>query len=140
MKLLDVNVWLAAAWAAHLHHDAAKAWFDEQDDELAWCRVTQLAFLRLLTNPAVMLRDAKTRSQAWETFEALARDPRVRVVQEPAGLLPLWVTFSKRPDRHHHLWTDDYLAAFARGLDAEFVTFERACVARYPSVRVVCLS
>ena len=47
MKLLDVNVWLAAAWARHVHHVAAKAFIDAQDDDLGFCRVTEQAFLRL---------------------------------------------------------------------------------------------
>ena len=37
----------------------------------------------------------------------------------------MWVTFSKRDDRDHLLWTDDYLAAFARAANAELVTLER---------------
>jgi predicted nucleic acid-binding protein len=28
VKLLDVNVWLAAAWARHAHHPVAKRWVD----------------------------------------------------------------------------------------------------------------
>ena len=41
----------------------------------------------------------------------LMTDPRVSFVREPEGLVPLWVSFSKRDDRDHLLWTDDYLAA-----------------------------
>jgi hypothetical protein len=43
----------------------------------------------------------------------------------------------KRNDRSHLLWTDDYLAAFAQAGEVGFVTLERACVDRYPAVRVV---
>jgi len=65
MKLLDVNVWLAAAWARHEHHPAAKRWMDGEDDELAFCRVTQMALLRLITNPSVMQRDSLSRVVYW---------------------------------------------------------------------------
>ena len=58
MKLLDVNVWLAATWARHRHHGTAKRWLDDEDDDVAMCRVTQMALLRLVTNPAVVERDA----------------------------------------------------------------------------------
>ncbi len=139
MKLLDVNVWLAAAWARHEHHRLAKRWIDEEGDELAFCRVTQMALLRLITNPAIMQRDSLSRRQAWELVDRLMADPRARFLNEPEGLVALWVTFSKRDDRDHLLWTDDYLAAFARAANAELVTLERPFRARYPAVQVIVL-
>ncbi len=139
MKLLDVNVWLAAAWARHEHHPIAKRWIDAEDDELGFCRVTQMALLHLITNPAVMQRDALSRRQAWDAVDWLMADPRTRFLIEPEGLVPLWLAFSKREDRNHLLWTDDYLAAFARAGNADLVTLERAFHARYPAVRVIVL-
>jgi len=140
MKLLDVNVWLAASWARHRHHDLARAWLDQEDDDLAFCRVTEMAILRLVTNPAVTGRDVVSRKRAWELVELLMADPRVRFLQEPDGLKPLWVALSKRDDRDHLLWTDDYLAAFAQAADAELVTLDRAFRTRYAAVRVLVLS
>ena len=140
MKLLDVNVWLAATWARHRHHGTAKRWLDDEDDDVAMCRVTQMALLRLVTNPAVVERDALTRRQAWDLVERLMTDPRVVFLTEPDGLVPIWVTFSKRDDRSHLLWTDDYLAAFAHAANVEFVTFDGGFRTRYPTVRVRCLS
>ena len=140
MKLLDVNVWLAASWARHRHHDLARAWLDLEDDDLAFCRVTEMAILRLVTNPAVTGRDVVSRKRAWELVELLMADPRVRFLQEPDGLKPLWVALSKRDDRDHLLWTDDYLAAFAQAADAELVTLDRAFRTRYTAVRVLVLS
>ena len=64
MRLLDVNVWLAAAWARHVHHDAAKKYVDGEDADMVFCRVTELAFLRLITNRAITGADAPTRRQA----------------------------------------------------------------------------
>ena len=136
MKLLDVNVWLAASWGRHVHHAIAKRAVDAEDDELAFCRVTEMALLRLLTNPAAMGPDARTRREAWDVVLALQADPRVRFLAEPRGLAPLWIAFSKRDDRSHLLWTDDYLAAFAQAADLEFVTLDRGLHGRYPSVRV----
>lgn len=140
MKLLDVNVWLAAAWARHRQHGVAKQWLDQEEDELAFCRVTQMALLRLITNPAITGRDVLSRRKAWELVEHLMADPRVRFLPEPEGLLPLWVAFSKRDDHDHLLWTDDYLAAFAQGATAELVTLDRPFRTRYPAVRVLILS
>ena len=139
MKLLDVNIWLAAAWARHAKHSIAKRWVDSQEDDLAFCRVTQMALLRLVSNPVVTRADVRTRRQAWDLVQALQSDPRVRFLAEPPGLEPLWIAFSKRDDTSHLLWTDDYLAAFAQTADAELVTFDRGMRERYPSVQIVSL-
>lgn len=136
MKLLDVNVWLAAAWARHVLHPAARRWLDAQEDDLLFCRVTEMAFLRLTTNRAVMGHDSLTRRQAWDVLLALQADPRIRFAAEPRGLAPIWITVSKRDDRSHLLWTDDYLAAFAQTAGAQLVTFDAGLRARYPSVDV----
>ncbi|MCC7043271.1 MAG: PIN domain-containing protein [Acidobacteria bacterium] len=140
MKLLDVNVWLAAAWGRHVHHRRAKQFVDASDGELAFCRVTEMALLRLVTNPAVTGKDVRTRRQAWDLLLALQADPRVRFLAEPRGLAPIWITLSKRDDGSHLLWTDDYLAAFAQAADIELVTLDRGFDARYPSVRTTLIA
>ena len=140
MTLPDVNVWVAANWAQHEHHRIAKRWFDQANDEIAFCRVTQMGLLRLITNPAITHGDALTRRQAWNRVEHLMADPRVRFLSEPEGLVPLWLTFSKRDDHSHLLWMDDYLAAFAQAANAELVTMDRAFRTRYPALRVIVLS
>lgn len=139
MKLLDVNVWLAAVWGRHAQHPAARRFVDSEEDELAFCRVTEMALLRLVTNRAVTGADVRTRRQAWDLVLAVQADPRVRVMPEPRGLAPLWIAFSKRDDTNHLLWTDDYLAAFAQAADLDLVTFDRGLDARYPSIRVFTL-
>ncbi|MEI7820056.1 MAG: hypothetical protein WCK55_03995 [Verrucomicrobiota bacterium] len=49
--LLDVNVWLALAADGHTLHVPAKKWFTGRGETLcAFCRVTQMALLRHLTN------------------------------------------------------------------------------------------
>lgn len=140
MTLPDVNMWLAANWARHEHHGIAKRWFDKAEDDLAFCRVTQMGLLRLITNPAATGRDALTRRQAWDLVEHLMTDPRVRFLPEPEGLMALWMTFSKRDDHSHMLWTDDYLAAFSQAANAELMTMDRGFRTRYPALRVVALS
>jgi toxin-antitoxin system PIN domain toxin len=140
VKLLDVNVWLAASWARHADHVVTKRWFDAEEDSLAFCRVTQMALLRLITNPAVTGREALSRRAAWELVEALMADARVRLIAEPEDLERLWLAFSKRDDASHLLWTDDYLAAFAGAANADLVTLDRKCMRRYPSIKVTCLT
>ena len=53
--LLDVNVLLALAWPNHIHHEAAHIWFQEHGPSgWATCTLTQLGFLRLSMQPAVV--------------------------------------------------------------------------------------
>lgn len=136
MKILDVNVWVAAVYAGHPDHDVARRWMNDVDEEMAFCRVTEMAVLRHLSNPAVVGTAATTRSRAWDVVLAVKADPRVRFLPEPSGLSALWMTYSKRDDRHHHFWTDDYLAAFAQAGQMELVTLDRKLPDRYPSVRM----
>jgi uncharacterized protein len=136
VKLADVGVWLAAVWGRHVHNPVAADWFGREAQGIAFCRVTQMGLLRLLSNPAIMGEDAIERSQAWRTYDQLWADERVVWADEPGELDAVWRAISARDDKSHKLWTDDYLAAFAQASDAALVTLDRAVPARYPSVRV----
>ncbi len=55
VSLPDVNIWIALAAEGHVHHAPAREWFTAQADvSVAFCRITQMGLLRLLTNPDVM--------------------------------------------------------------------------------------
>jgi uncharacterized protein len=136
VKLVDVGVWLAAVWGRHVHNPVATGWFGREADGMAFCRVTQMGLLRLLSNPAIMGEDAIERSQAWRTYDQLWADERVGWADEPVELDAVWRAISARDDKSHKLWTDDYLAAFAQASEATLVTLDRKVLARYPSVRV----
>ena len=136
MKLVDVGVWLAAVWGRHVHNPVAADWFGREEDGIAFCRVTQMGLLRLLSNRAIMGEDAIDRSQAWRTYDELLADERVLWADEPADLDPVWRAISARDDKSHKLWTDDYLAAFAQAGGATLITLDRQVPKRYPSVRV----
>jgi toxin-antitoxin system PIN domain toxin len=136
VALLDVNIWLAALWGDHIHHDRASVWFAAHDGDLVMCRVTQTGVLRLLSNPKIMGPDVLTRAQAWAIFDRLRTDDRVRWASEPPHLEHVWRVISAREDNSHRLWTDDYLAAFAQAADLTLVTLDRGFKRRYPSVTV----
>jgi toxin-antitoxin system PIN domain toxin len=136
VKLVDVGVWLAAVWGRHLHNPIAAAWFGTEADGIAFCRITQMGLLRLLSNPAIMGEDAIDRSQAWRTYDELWADERVLWADEPAELDAVWRAISAHHDKSHKLWTDDYLAAFAQASGATLITLDRQVPTRYPSVRV----
>ncbi len=50
--LPDVNVLVALAWPNHVHHRAARAWFDSASRE-GWATtvITELGFVRVSSNP-----------------------------------------------------------------------------------------
>jgi toxin-antitoxin system PIN domain toxin len=80
VALLDTNILLALAWPNHQHHAHAHKWFSKNAPRgWATCAFTQLAFVRLSSNPA---------------YTAQAVSPR-----EAAGLLGQWT-------RHkaHRFW------------------------------------
>jgi uncharacterized protein len=124
--LLDANVWLALAAEAHSHHDRAKAYWDHGAAPVtAFCRVTQMAFLRLLTNKTVMGAHVLSPSAAWNKSAEFLALPEIDLRPEPDGVEELWARFSKTGASSPNLWTDAYLAAFAMGAGMRMVTFDR---------------
>jgi len=66
MYLPDINVWLALAFPAHVHHLPARAWFGAvpAGRPCHFCRLSQLGFLRLANNPKVFPAAALAPDQA----------------------------------------------------------------------------
>jgi uncharacterized protein len=124
--LLDANVWLALAAEAHVHHGRAKAYWEEEPAPVsAFCRVTQLAFLRHLTNTAIMGDLVLSPSAAWKKLQEFLALPEVTCLAEPAGLDERLADFSTLGRTSPNLWTDAYLAAFAKCAGLRLVTFDR---------------
>jgi uncharacterized protein len=134
--LLDVGLWLAAVWGRHVHHPVAAEWLDQQEGDLALCRVTQMSLLRLLSNPAVMREDVASRGDAWQVIDQIRADQRVVWADEPSQLEGVWRAISAKDENSHKLWTNDYLAAFAQTSGAALATLDRKLRNRYPSIRV----
>jgi toxin-antitoxin system PIN domain toxin len=85
--LPDVNLWLALNFDSHVHHPAAKKWFDALSDQICFfCRMTQQSFLRLATNPAVFGKHAVTMAQAWQQYDTYLSDARISFASEPPGV------------------------------------------------------
>ena len=133
--LLDVNVWLAAAFKAHPAHGITRELLlaATPDEPMLWCRATQQSFLRLASTPTILSayqamkatnRDALT---ALEAFMAL---PQVDIVDEPPELQRHWVRLGAIQQQAPKVWMDAYLAAFAiaggyrlASLDQDFRAF-----------------
>lgn len=125
VDLPDINVWLAFSVADHFHHQRARRyWYEEARDQIAFCRVTALGFLRLITNPAAMGGQPLTAPQAWQAYRAFRELPEVFLASEPEGCearLERWAMESRQTSRQ---WTDAYLAAFATASESRLVSFD----------------
>ena len=133
--LLDVNVWLAAAFPAHPAHDRSqKVLLDATPGTPAlFCRATQHSFLRLVSTPAIFnaYRSAPiTNRDALSALAAFAALPQVDLIEEPPELEVLWWHLAGLEEAAPKRWMHAYLAAFAiRGslrmisLDGDFRQF-----------------
>lgn len=93
--LLDVNVLVALAWPNHLHHERARAWF-EQHHSRGWatCPLTESGFVRVSSNRRVVP-------------EARRPEEAIRLLRELTELAG------------HAFWTDDTSLARSRWIAAE---------------------
>ena len=114
MHLADVNVWLAVTFDSHVHHPAAKVWFDglPPGEVCFFCRLTQQGFLRLASNRSVFGKHALSLGEAWRKYDQLLRDSRVAFAHEPADVETNWRAFTQGQTYSPKVWNDAYLAAF----------------------------
>jgi toxin-antitoxin system PIN domain toxin len=125
--LTDVNFWLALEIDDHVHHATAMNWTQEApDDDLAFCRVTQKGFLRLLTNPHGMKGEPFTAAEAWR----LRSNRQVLFADEPAGLERAWRGITQPSWKGPSFWTDACLTAFATAAGLVVLNFERELAKR----------
>lgn len=122
--LPDVNVWLALCSNRHEHHPVAANWLEAVRIPVYFCRVTQMALLRLLTNPKVMESDLLTPQEAIGVYKILRADDRVRYAHEPADAEDVWLSLMTVPSAKGSVWTDAWLAAFALSHRSKLVTFD----------------
>ena len=129
INLPDVNIWIALAAEGHIHHVPARDWFAAQPvASVAFCRITQMGLLRLLTNSNVMGRAPRTIVQAWETFAQLRADRRLVFATEPDRVESAWRQLMTQAGVGPSSWTDAYLAAFAEAHSYSLVTFDTGFV------------
>ncbi len=125
--LPDANVWLALTVSDHRHHTAAQTWVTERKNlPLVFCRVTQMALLRLLTTPAVMGDQICSQKDAWKIHDAAMSRPGTHLMSDPPKPEAVWRARTSRPHPAPKMWTDMYLAAFAHGHNLRLVTFDKA--------------
>lgn len=122
--LPDVNVWMTLTVPEHVHHAAADAWYTRaRYDWIVFSRITQMGFLRLLSDPKVMGARAQTPAEAWKTYDAWLQQDRIGYAAEPGEIDTGWRNISTAWGANS--WTDAYLAAFASSSGYTLVTFDR---------------
>lgn len=126
----DVNVWLALSVEGHSHNSAAWKWLKllPSDSKLILSRFTQIGLLRLLNNPVVMGEKTLTLRRAWGVYDRWLEEPYVDFYPEPRSIE---ATFRQTTEpfaaRQASKWVGDcWLMAFAAGIGATLVTFDRA--------------
>ncbi len=117
-SLLDVNVWLAAAFEAHPAHATAQTVILQASTgaPALFCRATQQSFLRLVSTPAIFQaygRDALTNLDALAALQAFQSLDQVELIEEPIGVERLWWQLAGLGKSAPKRWMDAYLAAFA---------------------------
>ena len=122
--LLDVNILTALLWPTHEHHDDAHRWFGARADApWATCSLTQLAFVRIVSNPAFS-RDALLPAEAiallGENLGHPAHEFWTDSLQVPAAVKGM-----EKGLQGYKQLTDAYLLALAHRRKGVLATFDR---------------
>ena len=97
---------------------------------VAFCRLTQLGFLRLMTTAAAMDGRPLTIAQAWRVYDRFYDDDRVTFVSEPADVEKSFREKAVGRDASPKVWADAWLLALAQKAGGVLVTFDRALAGR----------
>jgi predicted nucleic acid-binding protein len=119
--LLDVNVLLALAHGAHVHHERVARWIATlgADDVLATCSITELGFVRIAPQARLSPHVAVARDLLAQ-LRASTRPPFVRLIDDlGADSLPSWADTPAAT-------TDGHLSALAARSAALLVTLDQA--------------
>jgi len=122
--LLDVNALLALAWDHHPFHQEVVRRLANHQGTWATCIITQLGFVRLSCNPAIVQLQLSP-AAALDVLLRLTRDRHHRFLDSPLGLS----TETLAGAVGHRQVTDFYLAHLARQHSARLLTFDRALAA-----------
>jgi toxin-antitoxin system PIN domain toxin len=126
----DVNVWLALVSHEHVYSAIARRWWNSSSGQIAFCRLSQLGLLRLLTTAAVMKDKPLSFDAAWHVYDELLADDRVVFSPENSRVDTLFRTIATGPASAPKVWADAWLLAVAEAAGGELVTFDKALAAR----------
>jgi toxin-antitoxin system PIN domain toxin len=122
--LLDINILTALLWPAHEHHEAAHGWFGRRADaRWATCSLTQLGFVRIVSNPAFS-RDALTPVDALALLRENLAHPGHEFWTDSLQVPTAVKEMEARLQSYRQL-SDAYLLAVAQRRNGVLATFDR---------------
>jgi toxin-antitoxin system PIN domain toxin len=122
--LLDINILTALLWPAHEHHEAAHRWFGRRADApWATCSLTQLGFVRIVSNPAFS-RDALSPVEALALLGENLAHPGHEFWTDSLQVPNAVKEVEARLQGYRQL-TDAYLLAVAHRRKGVLATFDR---------------
>lgn len=129
-SLYDASAWVAAVFPNHPAHARAQSVLEQATPEepAAFCRATQISFVRLMTTPALLRQYGAlhmTNQSALEVLERLCSRREITEVDEPSGTFDLWRRMAALNSPSPKVWMDAYLAAFAIGGGWSLVTLDK---------------
>ena len=123
-QLLDVNVLTALLWPTHEHHEAAHRWFASRPKvQWATCPLTELGFVRLVTNPAFS-RDALSAANAGALLAENLRHDRHEFWKDTLAVPSAIKKLEGRLQGYRQV-TDAYLISLAEAHNGGLATFDR---------------
>jgi len=122
--LLDINILTALLWPAHEHHEVAHAGFGcRADASWATCSLTQLGFVRIVSNPAFS-RDALSPVDALALLGENLTHPGHEFWTDSLQV-PMAVRSMEARLQGYKQLTDAYLLALAHRRKGVLATFDR---------------
>lgn len=138
MKLVDANVLLYAVNRRSAHHDQANRWLDDAlrgRETVAFAWIAMLAFLRLVTHPAVFPRPLGVQD-AVDVLRHWLAQPTATVIEPTGRHLEVVAQLLSEVGTAGNLVNDAHLAALALEHGCEIVSYD-ADFARFAGVRWV---
>ena len=124
VHLLDTNLLIALAWPNHVHHAKAHDWFRDRGRK-AWatCPLTQVAFIRISSNPKI-IADAVSPREALEVLKKIVAVPGHHFWHDVVAPAKTQVFTSAALVGHRQV-TDAYLLALAQHHKGKLATFDK---------------
>lgn len=97
---------------------------------MAFCRISQLGLLRLLTTAAVMGNKPLSLNRSWRIYDELLADDRVVFVYERPEIDAVFRARAAGHAASPKLWADAWMLAIAEAAGGQLITFDRALAAR----------
>jgi uncharacterized protein len=139
MKLIDVNILVAAHREDADFHDVIRPWMEAQLAGASGLAVSDLVlsgFLRVATHPKIF-KTPTPLDQALEFISDLRSRASITIVQPGAGHWDIFVGLCQSADARGNFIPDAYHAALAMEYGIEWVTLDKG-FARYPGLRWSC--